>query len=72
MRIDGFVALIGLLDTREGVNADLIEADFIPYILLRCLTWSILVVHLNMIHVMLSHYLLDTALEEAVEGRDLL
>jgi hypothetical protein len=25
-----------------------------------------------MIHMMLSHYLLDTALEEAVEGRDLL
>jgi len=42
MRIDGFVALIGLLDAREGVDADLVEADFIPNILLRCLTYSMI------------------------------
>ena len=42
MRIDGFVALIGLLDAREGVDSDLVETDFIPYILLRCLTYSII------------------------------
>jgi hypothetical protein len=42
MRVNGFVALIGLLDAREGVYADLVEADFIPYILLRCLAYSII------------------------------
>lgn len=39
MRIDRFVALVSLLDAGEGIHADLIEADFIPNILLGRLAY---------------------------------
>jgi hypothetical protein len=34
VRVDRLVALIGLLDAGEGVHADLVEADLVPYVLL--------------------------------------